>query len=84
MARKQTTQPSAPTMMRWLKTYYTWLPDLIEGGGLYPEHGKRVAKGLKYAIKALDDSAKEYKKLKQAESRRNLNEEVESTDEYFS
>lgn len=84
MPGKRSVKPSAPTILRWLKIYYSWLPELIDGGGLTREHGERVAKGLKYSIKALEESYSEYKRQKQADDREDLKKKVKSTDEYFS
>jgi hypothetical protein len=84
MPGRRTVKPSAPTILRWLKIYYSWLPELIESGGLTSEHGTRTAKGLRYSIKALEESYSEYKRQKQADDREDLKKRVKKTDKYFS
>ena len=79
MPTKRTETPSVPTLRHWLEVYYSWLPQLIEEGGIHPEYGQKVAKGLKYSIRALDDSATEYRKKKREEFKSQVNE----ADEYF-
>jgi hypothetical protein len=63
----------------WIQKYYAWVPELIEEGGIYPEEGRRVAKGLKYALKALDDSSSRYR----SEKRKSAKDGVAATDRYF-
>lgn len=62
MARKQKTEGmSPPTIRKWLKTYLSETAKLVDQGKMGKEEGTRVAKGLKYAIKALEDSYSKYK-----------------------
>jgi len=51
-------------MLHWLKVYLSSLPEIVDDGRLYEEQGAKVAKGLKYSIKALEDSRAQWRKEK--------------------
>jgi hypothetical protein len=61
-------------MVKWLKLYLAALPKIVDEGRLYEGHAKRIAKGLKYSIAALEDSksqwVKEQKKNSEDEYRK--------------
>ena len=62
---RKTEDMSPPTMLRWLKVYLTEVVKMIEEDRIYREEGLKVAKGLRYSIRALEISATKYKRARQ-------------------
>jgi hypothetical protein len=69
----QTTQPSVPTLTKWLKLYYTWIPQMIEEERIQEKWGREVAKGLKHSITALENSKKQWMREKRITAEENYN-----------
>jgi hypothetical protein len=67
--QKRTETPSATTMLLWLRKYLVWTAEMEDAKKITPGYAARVAKGLKYSIKALDESIVEYKTQKRATAR---------------
>ena len=79
MPFKRKEDPSPPSMLRWLKAYYASLPKMVEEGRIYKEDAAKVAKGLRYTIKALEGNINSFKK----EKRREAENEYAAAREYF-
>jgi len=79
MPRTRTTTPSVPTMLRWQRIYLGQMKEMIERGAIDEKYGRRVAKGLKYTIKALEESATDYRNGR----RRAEKDTYEEADKYF-
>lgn len=72
--KRKTTNLSPTTIHRWLRIYMVELHRMVKVGDIHPDCGKKAAKGLNYAIKALEESYSRYK----AEQRRDAADEFES------
>lgn len=80
MPRKRKTEDmSIPTILNWLKIYHTELVKKTQNGEIFEEPGKRSVKGLRYTIKALEDSYSQYKRESQAARRKAQADEYEKS-----
>jgi hypothetical protein len=66
-------------MMRWLKVYLAQMKDMVERDAIQPERARQVAKGLKYAIKALEASGNDHRAAK----RKQLENAYQEASEFF-
>lgn len=80
--KRKTEDMSLPTINRWLRIYLVEVVEKTKSGYLDEEYGRRTIKGLKYAIKALDDSLENYRRESRKEKREAFNKEYEEALKY--
>jgi len=69
---------SPPTILRWLNVYLVEVVRQVKSGEYPEDYGRKVVKGLKYSIAALEEQAAGYRKAQRDE----FKEEVKAAKEW--